>query len=61
MTSRHFLYFALAALPALLAGQAPPATRWDWFRLVGMAIYQGLLAVKAFQTQAPTEPPKTAP
>lgn len=46
-----FLYFALASLPSMLTAKAP-ATRWEWWLWAGTALYQGLLAVKAYQSNS---------
>ena len=48
--SRLYLYFALAILPALTQIDAPPADAWGWFKWATIALYQGLLAVKALQS-----------
>lgn len=53
MMNKVFFYFTLAALPSLVQAQEPPDTKWAWFRLVATSVSQGLLAVKALQTQAP--------
>lgn len=48
-----FLYFALAVLPAFLQAEHAPTDGWTWFKLIGGALYQGLLAVKAYLSQSP--------
>lgn len=53
---KYGLYFFLAMIPALCAPEHPPATGWEWFKLSGMSLYQGLLAVKALQSQPPPPP-----
>lgn len=50
MNQKSFLYFFLALLPSLLGTAQPPTTSWDWFKLIGQGIYQGLLALKALQS-----------
>lgn len=47
MNFKLFLYFFLAVLPALVI-QDQPASPWEWFKWAALALYQGLLAVKAF-------------
>lgn len=54
------LYFVLALLPALTAVKDPPATSWAWFLFVTGAVYQGLIAVKSYQS-VPPPPPDGAP
>lgn len=63
MQSKYFLYFFLAVIPSLMGASNPPQTAWDWFKLIGQAVYQGLLAMKALQSLpdtttslAPTNP-----
>ena len=56
MNNRLTLYFLLAVLPALTQSDAPPADRWGWFKWVAIALYQGLLAVKAYQSNPETKP-----
>jgi hypothetical protein len=48
-----YLYFVLALLPALMV-EKMPETGWDWFKWGGLALYQGLLAVKAFTSNPET-------
>ena len=56
MNSRMALYFALAFIPALFQATEPPTnTWWDFAKWIGLALYQGLLAIKAFQS------PQSAP
>lgn len=50
MQSKYVLYFFLAVLPSLMGATNPPQTAWDWFKLIGQAVYQGLLAMKALQS-----------
>lgn len=54
MDSRLYLYFLLAVLPALMQGEHPPVDSWGWFKWGLTALYQGLLAVKAYQSQSDT-------
>ena len=56
-----FLYFLLAALPTLLQPSAPPETTWEWIKLFGMTLYQGLLAIKAYQSPSPQPEDPAAP
>lgn len=58
MNKRQLLYFFLAALPALLTGEQPQYA-WKWFVWIGTALYQGLLALKALDSQ-PTLPSSAA-
>lgn len=44
------LYFALAFLPALFQASEPPHDWWTGCKWFGLALYQGLLALKAFQS-----------
>jgi hypothetical protein len=53
---RTWLYFFLAVIPTLLIPQ-PPQTNWALFTLVLQSLYQGLLAVKALQS----DPDKSTP
>lgn len=55
MNSRHFLYFIIAALPSLVTNDTPPATGWAWFKLIATGVYQGLVAVKAYQSMPTNE------
>lgn len=57
MNSRLMLYFLLAALPTFFGVAVPPSNAWDWAKLIGMTIYQGLLAVKAYQSPQPPDKP----
>lgn len=63
MNSRMALYFFLAVLPSLFQSEHPPVDAWSWMKWLTTALYQGLLAVKAFQSpqpQPPDEPPNQA-
>lgn len=51
LASRYVLYFLLAALPAFIGVEKPPANGWEWGKFWAMICYQGLLAVKAVQSQ----------
>ena len=42
-----YLYFTLALIPAMVI-ENQPASPWEWFKWSALALYQGLLAVKAF-------------
>ena len=53
MTQRAFLYFALAALPALTQADHAPADLWSWAKFLLVALYQGLLALKALDSPSP--------
>lgn len=55
--SRYILYFLLAAIPAVIAGAKEGMTDFAWWILSANALYQGLLAIKALQSQ-PKETPK---
>lgn len=44
------LYFALAALPSITQHAEAPVDPWAWFILIGTALYQGLLALKALDS-----------
>lgn len=55
MNSKYILYFLLAVLPSLISVQTPPSTNWDWFKLIGQSLYQGLLAMKALQSIPATD------
>lgn len=55
MNSKYVLYFLLAVIPSLLSVQTPPSTNWDWFKLIGQSLYQGLLAMKALQSIPATD------
>jgi len=47
---RGVLYFFLAIIPAILAGAKETNTQYEW-GIVGLnALYQGLLALKAWQS-----------
>lgn len=46
-----WLYFFLAIVPSLVAPAEPPVDKWAWFKLLLSSLYQGLLAVKAYQSQ----------
>lgn len=61
MNSRMFLYFTLAFLPALFQADSPPEGWWGVSKWIGLALYQGLLAIKAFQSPAPVPPPPGNP
>lgn len=50
MSTRMALYFSLAFIPALFQATEPPTTWWDFAKWIGLALYQGLLAIKAFQS-----------
>lgn len=54
----YAFYFALAFLPSLLSADAAPATGWSWFKWIGTASYQGLLALKALQSKPPGSVPE---
>lgn len=58
---KYSLFFWLAALPAMLVAKTMPKTPWEWWLWGGYALYQGLLAMKALQSDADTSddpPPK---
>lgn len=56
--SKLWLYFFLALIPAFLAGAKDATEGKDWMLLGLIAIYQGLLAIKAYQSDPK---PSTAP
>lgn len=53
--SKIYLYFSLALLPSLMGYSHPPADSWGWMQWAMAGLYQGLLAVKAYQSD-PTPP-----
>ena len=53
---KYAQYFAIAAITNALLAATAPSTNWEWWRLVGAAVLQGLIAMKALQSK-PDEPP----
>lgn len=51
--SRVYMYAGLAVLGTLLAANAAPVSGWDWYRYFLSALYQGGLAIKAYQSEGP--------
>lgn len=49
MKSKAILYFLLGALGVVVASRQP-ADAWGWVVFLGSALYQGLLALKAWQS-----------
>lgn len=54
------LFFVLAFLPQLLLADHPPSDAWSWFKWLGTAVLQGLIAIKAVLTP-PAPPTGTQP
>jgi hypothetical protein len=57
MNQRALLYFSLAFLPALFQANEPPTDTWAFAKWLGLALYQGLLALKALQSLPGSTPP----
>lgn len=57
LIAKYSLFFWLAALPALLVAKEMPANPWEWWLWGGYALYQGLLAMKALQSNPEDKPP----
>ena len=55
---KAMLYMALAILPALFTPDHAPQTAWEWFKYLGVAVYQGLLALKTFESKPESGKPE---
>ncbi len=58
---KYLQYFLIAALTTALSWDSQPQDAWGWWRLLGSASLQGIVAMKALQSNTAADPTDAKP